>query len=103
MTKKPWAQTAGALMLIVLCLGGGAWLQTVRDTRHPAPPIPEDSLYITSGRTLKLMTTGFNALAADLYWIRTIQYYGRTKLKTRDSGWRQGPIPTTTCSIRCSI
>ena len=91
MTKKPWVQTAGVLMLIVLCLGGGAWLQTVRDIRHPAPPIPEDSLYITSGRTLKLMTAGFNALAADLYWIRTIQYYGRTKLKTRDSGVAPGP------------
>ena len=28
---------------------------------------------------------------ADLYWIRTIQYYGRTKLKTRDSTAAPGP------------
>jgi len=93
MTEKPWIQTAGVLILIALCLGGGAWLQTVRDTRHPASPIPEESLYITSGRTLKLMTAGFNALAADLYWIRTIQYYGRTKLKTRDVA--AAPSPDT--------
>ena len=42
-------------------------------------------------RTLKLMTAGFNTLAADLYWIRTIQYYGRTKLKTRDVAVAPGP------------
>ena len=66
-------------------------LQTVRDAGHPAARIDEDSLYITSGRALKLMTAGFNPLAADLYWIRTIQYYGRTKLKTRDSTAAPGP------------
>ena len=91
MTDKPWVQTAGVLVLVAICLASGAWLQTVRDSRHPASPIEEDSLYITSGRTLRLMTAGFNALAADLYWIRTIQYYGRTKLKTRDSTAAPGP------------
>ena len=91
MTDKPWVQTAGVLVLVALCLGSGAWLQTVRDSRYPASPIEEDSLYITSGRALKLMTAGFNPLAADLYWIRTIQYYGRTKLKTRDTTAAPGP------------
>ena len=85
MTGKPWLQTAAVLVLTVLCLGGAAALQATRDARHPAAPIDQDTLYITSGRALKLMTAGYNSLAADLYWIRTIQYYGKIKLQTRNS------------------
>jgi len=88
---KAWLQTAGVLVLTSVCLGAGASLQTVRDRRYPAAPVEQDSLYITSGRALQLMTAGYNALAADLYWIRTIQYYGRTKLKTREAGAPVGP------------
>jgi hypothetical protein len=93
MTGKPWLQTTVVLVTVALCLGAGAGLQAVRDARYPAAPIEEDSLYITSGRALKLMTAGYNALAADLYWIRTIQYYGRTKLQTRDRA--AAPTPET--------
>jgi hypothetical protein len=37
-------------------------------------------LYITSGSMLKRLTIGYTALAADLYWVRALQYYGGAKL-----------------------
>jgi hypothetical protein len=69
---------AGAL------LGAAAWLQGIRERAYPAPAVSEDALYITSSRALRYLTAGYHALAADLYWIRTIQYYGSTKLEIDD-------------------
>ena len=83
MMRTPFAETLAVVLLLAVCLGAGASLQRVREARYPLQPIDEDSLYITSGRALKYMTAGYNALAADVYWIRTIQYYGDTKLKTK--------------------
>jgi hypothetical protein len=62
------------------CLGAGAVLQQVRDTRYPEPPPGEESLNVTSGRALRYLTAGYTALGADLYWIRAIQYYGGSRL-----------------------
>jgi len=36
----------------------------------------EDVLYITSPKTLKRMSLGYDGLLADIYWTRTIQYFG---------------------------
>jgi tetratricopeptide (TPR) repeat protein len=40
-------------------------------------------LYLSSGETIKRMSLGMEALTADIYWIRTLQYFGR---KLIDSG-----------------
>ena len=93
--SQPW-QTIAVLVFVTVCLGAGATLQRAREARYGAPPIEEDSLYITSGRALRFMTAGYNALAADLYWIRTIQYYGNTKLKTK----AEGTTPTAQTDYR---
>ncbi|MBI4482347.1 MAG: hypothetical protein HY652_05590 [Acidobacteria bacterium] len=39
----------------------------------------EEVLYLASGKVIERMTLGYRALAADLYWLRTIQYYGGKK------------------------
>jgi len=36
----------------------------------------EEILYVESGALLKKVTVGFENLAADLYWLRTVQYFG---------------------------
>lgn len=46
-----------------------------RDTRQV-----EQILYVRSGSALKRMTLSFDALAADVYWIRAIQHYGGDRL-----------------------
>jgi len=62
-------------------MGGAASLQAVRETRFPPPQAAEDALYLTSGKTVQRLSAGYSAIAADLYWIRAIQYYGGVKLR----------------------
>lgn len=69
------------------CVAGAASLQAMREARYPIAAAAEDQrLYLTSGRTAHRLAVGFDALAADLYWIRTIQYYGSTKLRLAAPG-----------------
>jgi tetratricopeptide (TPR) repeat protein len=51
-------------------------MQRSIDGNNPPPTISEGSLYL-SGATIKRMSLGLDALAADVYWIRTVQYFGR--------------------------
>ena len=43
----------------------------------------DEMLYLSSGKTIRKMSLGLEGLAADIYWIRTLQYFGR---KLIDSG-----------------
>jgi len=40
----------------------------------------EDVLYFWSGEHVKRLVPGFESLAADLYWLRTVQYFGGQRL-----------------------
>ncbi len=53
-----------------------AWAQSWMDARRTTPAILDDALYLRSGATLKKASIGFDGLLADLYWIRTVQYFG---------------------------
>lgn len=69
-----------ALLLTPGLIGAAAGLQYAREQRYPQPIASEESLSITSGTWLRRLTTGYHALAADLYWIRAIQHFGRTRI-----------------------
>jgi hypothetical protein len=69
-----------ATVAVLLLLGGSAALQAVREARYPQPAVSDDRLYVTSGTAARRLSLGYSALAADLYWIRAIQYYGDHKL-----------------------
>lgn len=58
----------------------------VRDAKYPAPPPTERLLYLRSGRVADRLMLSFDALAADVYWIRAIQHYGRDRKSPRDAG-----------------
>jgi hypothetical protein len=52
-------------------------LQIARDGRYAqAERETEQFLYVQSGGALKRLTLDFDALAADVFWIRAIQHYG---------------------------
>jgi hypothetical protein len=71
----------GAALLIAAALG----VQGLRDAWYPARGAADDALYITSARAIGRAALSFDALAADLYWIRALQHYGGTRLsKTAD-------------------
>jgi hypothetical protein len=44
----------------------------------------QEGLYLWSGRHVKRLLPGFESLAADLYWIRTVQYFGGRRAFTKD-------------------
>ena len=71
---------AGAVVATVL-VGAAARVQAVRELRYPEPPATKESLYLTSGTTVRRLSVGYSMLAADLYWIRAIQYYGGTRIR----------------------
>ncbi len=87
--------TAAVLILVALLFGGAVQLQRLREQWYPARQDSETTLYLTSPTALKRITTGYNALAADLYWMRTIQYYGDTKLRLARAA-AAGEVPTDT-------
>lgn len=96
-TRVPWVQTVLVSIMAGLLIAAAGWVQQVREGRFPPPPLGATSLSITSGSLVKRLTAGYNTLAADLYWIRAIQYFGGIRLKLADpSGTltRGEPIPT---------
>lgn len=67
---------------VLAVLGGvalSASLLYARDQYYPPPPVTERMLYVTSGSVVGRVMLSFDALAADVYWIRTIQHYGRDR------------------------
>lgn len=84
--------TALGVFVCVALIAAASGLRLLRAQRYPAvgQPIDEDRLTLTSGPLLARMTAGYNTLAADVYWIRAIQYYGSTKLRLADP--RRGPL-----------
>lgn len=68
----------------VACLAAAVSLQVVREQRYPARrQVAESMLYIRSGEALKRIALSYDALLADIYWIRAVQHFGSTRLSNR--------------------
>jgi hypothetical protein len=65
------------MALLLLSAGGVSAVLQVRIDREMAPyrETPE-MLWIASGQTLRALSLGHQALLADIYWTRVVQYYG---------------------------
>ncbi len=64
-----------------MALGGAISLQILRDRWYPREAREQERiLYVRSGAALKRIVLGFDALAADVYWIRALQHYGGDRL-----------------------
>jgi hypothetical protein len=71
------AGVAAALAAIAIAMA----LQMARDRRYPRDEQQARSiLYVKSGPALRRIALEFDALVADLYWIRAIQHYGGDRL-----------------------
>jgi tetratricopeptide (TPR) repeat protein len=70
-TRRPVVVAFGAVPVL---LGLAVWLQVLRDGT-PLPTTDEETLYVTR-RVAGRLVFAHRSLAADLYWIRAIQYYG---------------------------
>jgi tetratricopeptide (TPR) repeat protein len=67
------------LALLFICLGSAAgvarWIEVRRPTQSEVEQV-SDELYVTP-TAARRMSLAFNGLAADWYWLRTLQYVGR--------------------------
>ena len=62
-------------------MAAAAQVQAVRERAYPTSGTDDPTLYVTSGTAARRLALAYPALAADMYWIRALQYYGSTKLK----------------------
>jgi hypothetical protein len=69
--------TAISLAGVAIGLAVAASVLHAREINYPAPPPTERLLYLRSGGAARRVMLSFDGLAADVYWIRTIQHYGR--------------------------
>ena len=71
----------GGIAGAIAALAAATALQTVKDRRYPREEQQARAmLYVRSGPALRRMALEFDALAADIYWIRAIQHYGGDRL-----------------------
>jgi hypothetical protein len=91
MTRLPAA--VGVTLLAVALLAGAVQVQAAREWYYPASAQEEDVVYLTSGSTLRRMTGAFSPLAADVYWIRAIQYFGGAKRRIDAAPRMPAPPP----------
>jgi len=63
------------MTLVALFMSSGE----VRDRAYAASRLETRLLYIPDGEVLDRMALSFDALLADVYWIRALQHYGGTK------------------------
>jgi hypothetical protein len=69
------------LALAIAAFGAAIALQLVRDRAYPRQELQDRAfLYVQSPATLRRIALSFDALAADVYWIRALQHYGGDRL-----------------------
>lgn len=73
------AAAAGVLSLIA----GSSSVLGARDARAPLTQSLDRALYVRSGRVARAFALSWKALAADMYWLRTIQHFGGDRISRR--------------------
>src|SRR5690348_5812553 len=67
---------AGLVVIVLLALGASAAVQVQIDGRMAPYRDTPDVLWLSSGKTVKRLSLGFEGLLADIYWTRAVQFYG---------------------------
>ena len=78
-------KTIGLIGLVLFGLLTAVLLARWIDTKRPPadPNAVDESLYL-NGQTARRLSLGFNGLAADWYWMRSLQYVGGKIIKMQD-------------------
>lgn len=78
---RPPAALLVPLFVVLYAAAGG--LSAVRDRVAPRDALRESVLYVPSPAVMDRLVLSYDALAADLYWMRAIQHFGDTRLATQ--------------------
>ncbi len=65
---------------LVVLLVSATSMQVALEGRLERPVMQQSVHWIQSPGLMRRLAVGFNAIWADIYWIRAVQYYGDTKL-----------------------
>jgi TPR repeat protein len=68
--------------VLVMLIVSAVRVQLELDNRLIRPQASPDILWVRSPALLQRLTLGFNAVWADLYWVRAVQFFGSTRLST---------------------
>jgi len=77
--RRGGVRALSLLTAAALLWGAALSLQAYREGRHPQPPADNDVLYFRGGEAVSRAALGFDAILADVYWIRAIQHFGGTR------------------------
>lgn len=70
-------------LILIVCLAGAAGVTRRLTQRGPDEANSDEQLYL-NGRSARRMSLAFNGLAADWYWMRSLQYVGGKVVKFED-------------------
>lgn len=68
--------------LAAVLLASAVGLQAARDRAYRVAAPADQSLYLRSGTAAARLALSYDALLADVYWIRALQHFGTTRLST---------------------
>ena len=85
-------------VLIPVLMAAAVWLQHVRERVAP-PDGTAALLYVRSPEAMKRLALSFDALVADVYWIRALQHYGSNKLSGSGRYTQLYPLLDITTSL----
>jgi tetratricopeptide (TPR) repeat protein len=74
MSRSRQTTIASSILLLVSLAGSSLLLHHVDGIRNRATL--QEVLYVSSPKTLKRLSLGYDGLLADVYWTRAVQYYG---------------------------
>ena len=72
---------------LVLLFGAVYGIQSRIDKSLGQYRATEEILYVDSGSTMKRVLLGFDNVTADLYWLRTVQYFGGKRLEATNKDY----------------
>jgi hypothetical protein len=67
--------------VLLVCLATLVPLQRRIDASSEQAKIAEEALYLSNGTSIRKLALGYEALLADVYWMRLVQYFGRKVLE----------------------
>lgn len=80
MGKTPAKHSGLWWVALVVLLVSATSLQVALEGKLQRPATVADVQWIQSPGLMRRLAVGFNAIWADIYWIRAVQYYGSTSL-----------------------
>ncbi len=84
--SRPGHGSAPTWLLLAACAAAALLVKPVQgriEARLGQQSVVTDQLYFGSAAAVKKMALGYEGLIADVYWMRTIQYYGRREEAAR--------------------